>query len=118
MNPLGPEIGLPGGVATDRLAQSRRIKEFLDQQSGAKILCGDFNLAQETKSMRVLDDGMRNLINEYGIASTRSSVHYRNYATETHFADYVLVSSGVMIHNFQVPNVHISDHLPMILEFD
>ncbi len=101
----------------DRIEQCKRVRDYLNRQSGAKILCGDFNLAQNTESLRMLEKEMRNLITEYGITSTRSSMYYRNYATETHFGDYVIVSPEVQVSDFSVPNIHISDHLPLIMEF-
>lgn len=101
----------------ERYAQSRKIKTFLNQTNGAKILCGDFNLTPETEALSILEKGMINLIIKYGITSTRSPL-YRHYKTGLRFADYVLVSPDVNVRDFKVSDVEISDHLPMILEFE
>ena len=42
---------------------------------------------------------------------------YRFYG-EQKFADYVFVSKDVKVKNFEVPNIEISDHLPLILDFE
>ena len=55
-------------------------------------------------------------VKEYQISTTRSPL-YRNFA-EMKFADYTLVSPGIEVKTFLVPQVEVSDHLPMILEFE
>jgi len=97
----------------DRIEQSNRVRAFMDTLAGEKILCGDFNLNPDTQSIAILEDGMRNLITEYGITSTRSEL----YKKELRFADYILVTPNITVENFSVPTITLSDHLPMILDF-
>lgn len=97
----------------DRIEQSQKLCAFMEALPGEKILCGDLNLNPDTESLALLEHGMRNLIKEYGITSTRSEL----YTKELRFADYALVTPGVSITNFSVPNISVSDHLPMIVEF-
>lgn len=104
----GPKID-----TTFRIKQSEIIKNFLNQQEGEQILCGDFNLNIDTQSLKILEKNMKNLIKEYQIPTTRSGLY--NWGDK--FADYVFVSPEVKVINFQVPNIEVSDHLPMILEF-
>lgn len=96
-----------------RFEQSRKIKEFLDKQDGEKILVGDFNLDINTKSIKILESNMINLIKEYHISTTRNSF----FPGADKFADYTFTSERLKVINFQVPNIEVSDHLPMILEF-
>lgn len=96
-----------------RLDQSRKVKAFLDARQGAKILCGDFNLLPETESLSFLEEGMKNLIKEYGVTSTRSSLY-----TKTHrYADYILVSPEINVQHFEVLPDEVSDHLPLKLDW-
>lgn len=97
----------------ERIEQSRKLRSIMDLLDGEIILCGDFNLNPDTESMTLLEHGMRNLIKEYDITSTRSEL----YKKELRFADYMLVTPGVEITNFSVPDITVSDHLPMIVEF-
>jgi len=115
-------IAYPGAKVDTpaRLEQSRNIAAFLNGETGEKVLCGDFNLMPETESVRLIEEtGMRNLIKEFGISSTRGSVNAARYPADDlqHFADYAFVSPGIKVGSFTVPNVDISDHLPLILEF-
>lgn len=98
----------------ERINQSKKVKEFLNNFKGAKILCGDFNLLPETESIKVLENEMRNLIKEYAITSTRS--HF--YEKSNKFADYILVSPDIMVKDFRVLEDVVSDHLPLHVDFD
>ncbi len=97
-----------------RLEQSMNVKKFLDQIQGKKILCGDFNLRPDTRSLAILEDGMRNLVKEYNVLSTRSSF----YEKECKFADYILVSPDIKVKDFKALPVEVSDHLPLMVEFE
>lgn len=97
-----------------RLEQSQNIKKLLDDFKGAKILCGDFNVAPDTKSMEILETSMRNLVKEYKVTTTRSHL----YTKEHKFADYILVSPEIQVKKFEVIQDVVSDHLPLLFEFD
>lgn len=101
------------GDSPSRIQQSQKIKQFLDLQQGEKILCGDFNLKLNTKSLKILENDLDNLIRKYHIPTTRN----KYFPREEKFADYIFVSPGIRVESFQVPEVDISDYLPMILEF-
>ena len=96
-----------------RLLQSNNLKRFLDNTEGKKILCGDFNLDISTKSLVIVEKGMRNLIKENKVSSTRS----HHYKKDTKFADYILVSNDVKVKRFEVVPDVVSDHLPLFLNF-
>lgn len=108
----------------ERLEQSQKILAFVDQQPGQKVIVGDFNLLPDTKSIRLFEEkGFRNLIKEYRITTTRGTMMRKLFPQYEHgpygwqeFADYAFVSAGITPTRFTVPDVPISDHLPMILE--
>ncbi len=100
----------------ERIEMARKVEAYLSQQQGSKILCGDFNLLPETESLSIMEQGMRNLVREYGVTSTRTSL-YRGYRTEPLFADYVLVSSDINVGDFKVLPVAVSDHAPLLVDF-
>lgn len=110
-----------GGPKTDtpeRIAQSNNVKTFLDSHHCVKVLCGDFNLLPETQSVRILEQGMCNLVRENSVQGTRT-VLYRHYdnPNEPNFADYVFVSPEVRVRDFEVLPDIVSDHSPLYLEF-
>jgi exonuclease III len=96
----------------ERFTQSKKIKDFFVTKEGKKIICGDFNLDPNGESIKILEEGMRNLIKEYKIQSTRSNF----YKKDNKFADYILVSSDIKVEDFKVLPDEVSDHLPLLLE--
>ena len=108
--------GLWNGVGKtdtdDRLEQARRTRAFVDRNDGQKIIVGDFNLNPDTQSLTIVEEGMRNLIKEYGITSTRTSY----YDKSGKFADYAIVSPEVTVLDFKVLPDEVSDHAALYLE--
>lgn len=101
------------GDSSSRLEQSRKIKQFLSKKKGEKILCGDFNLDINTESIRILEEDMTNLVKKYDIGTTRNNL----FPGKEKFADYLFISRKINVLSFEVPEVAVSDHLPLILEF-
>jgi endonuclease/exonuclease/phosphatase family metal-dependent hydrolase len=99
--------------APERLIQSQRIRTFLDSIQMPKILCGDLNLRPDTDSIRMIEKGMRNLIQQFNIRSTRTSW----YLKEEKFADYVFTSPEITVNHFEVLKDEVSDHSPLLLDF-
>lgn len=98
----------------ERLNQSAILNEFLTGRPGKHILCGDFNLVLDGKSMKLLEQNRRNLIKEFSISSTRSEL----YTKPVKQADYILVTPDIEVKTFSVLPDVVSDHLPLLLEFE
>jgi endonuclease/exonuclease/phosphatase family metal-dependent hydrolase len=110
----------PKSDTTLRLAQSKHIREALNGLPGPKVLCGDFNLFPDTKSIAVLGHDLKNLMVEFNIQTTRSTISrekYRGQAVHDTVSDYVFTSPGITPTTLKVPEVTVSDHLPLVLEF-
>ncbi|MBI2039979.1 endonuclease/exonuclease/phosphatase family protein [Candidatus Microgenomates bacterium] len=103
---------------SQRIEQSQKIMDLLKEKVGAKIVVGDFNLMPNTQSVNILEKDLINLIKEYNIDKTRSRLSpFYGKSDFQKFADYTFVTNDVNVEKFEVPEVEISDHLPMILEF-
>ncbi len=99
----------------DRLVQSDNIIKFLKTLNNPFILCGDFNLLPDTESLKKFEEfGLRNLIRENNVTSTRTSLYKKKHR----LADYVFVSDGIKITNFKVLPYEVSDHSPILVEFE
>lgn len=100
----------------ERLVQSHKIKDFVATLQSPKILCGDFNLRPDTRSMQIIESDLKlnNLIQEYNVNSTRTSL----YPKKEKFADYVLTSPEIGVNHFEVMQHEVSDHSPLLLDFD
>ncbi len=98
----------------DRLEQSTNIIKFIKTLNENVILCGDFNLVPDTESLRMItrELALKNLIKEFNISSTRTSL----YPKPEKFADYIFISPEILIKKFQVLSDEVSDHAPILLE--
>lgn len=98
----------------DRLLQSDNIINFIKHIPHPYVLAGDFNLLPETESILKLESsGLKNLIKENNITSTRTSL----YKKPVRFADYVFVSKEIRVADFNVLPEEVSDHSALYLEF-
>lgn len=95
----------------DRVLQSQKLREHYDRMAGKRIICGDFNLLPGTDSLKIIGEGLRDLVAEHGVTSTRSSY----YTKPLKFADYIFTSSEVEVEHFEVLQDEVSDHLPLVL---
>ncbi len=107
-----------------RLEQSRRTLSLVANAQSETIIIGDFNLFPDTESIQMIEKaGYRNLIIEHGITTTRGTNMHKLWPQYEHgkygfqeFADYAFVSPGIRVADFAVPDLPISDHLPLILD--
>jgi endonuclease/exonuclease/phosphatase family metal-dependent hydrolase len=115
MNFHGLWTGINKQDNDERIQQSKKIVELLERTEGKKILAGDFNLLPENESVRMIEDaGMKNLIKEFDIQSTRTSF----YTKPEKFADFTFVTPDIQVHDFKILPEEVSDHAAMYLEFD
>lgn len=98
------------------LAACQKICRLAKEVDYPVIITGDFNLFPDTASMRVLKDFI-SLVDNYHIQTTRPKSNELNHL-ERNVVDYIFVSKGIKINSFRVLNSDVSDHLPLILDFD
>jgi endonuclease/exonuclease/phosphatase family metal-dependent hydrolase len=102
----------------EKITQSKVIRDFMDKVEGSKVLCGDFNLNPDTESMRIIGEGMRDLIKEYAIPTTRNSIYFAKPGKTEKYADYIFTSPNIEVKNFQVLSDEVSDHAALLLEIE
>lgn len=102
----------------NRLKQNQYLLEKTKDTKYPIVIGGDFNIEPDQKSIKSFSEqGYRDLIKEYEVKNTRNRHVWERYPdTIQHFSDYIFVRGNVNIKSFEVPNIEISDHLPMILE--
>lgn len=99
---------------------TRGVVEYLQDKKGAKIVGGDINVFPENKCLQVFEtNGYRDLIRGYGVTNTRNHYVWDRYPQNPrqYYSDYAFVSSDVRVNSFTVPDVEVSDHLPLLLDF-
>ncbi len=106
----------------DKLGDFRTIaqSEFILSKIKQNVPCivtGDFNLLPNTKSIKMIDEKMTNLIKVYGIKSTRPTFD-DGLDKGNLVCDYIFVNNKVKVKDFKVIDTNVSDHLPLILDFE
>ncbi|MEX0934185.1 MAG: endonuclease/exonuclease/phosphatase family protein [Candidatus Saccharimonadales bacterium] len=103
----------------DRLKEVANLQAHFDKLTGMKILGGDFNFLPNTDSYRALQSiESKELIGEYRIPTTRNRLYWDNREEKHLYSDYIFISSEIPIKSFEVPDIEVSDHLPLILNLD
>ena len=116
-------LNIHGIWTEDKKGDERTIDEckFVVKKAKEKniptIITGDFNLLPETESIQLLNKKFRNLIDEFKITSTRPDFN-DGLETGRNVVDYIFVSDEVKVNNFQVLDTNITDHLPLLLDFE
>ena len=103
-----------------RISQSTEIINYYRKLGGIKIIGGDFNLMPETTSVKMFEKNRyRDLIKDFRIPTTRNRLAWDRYPNHViKFSDYVFVQPAASVRKFTVPDMEISDHLPLFLELD
>lgn len=102
----------------ERILTSEMLTEEAGKKEGIqRIIMGDFNLRETTESVALFEkNGFRNLIKEYGIATTRNRHAWEKYPDKQMYSDYVFVGPEVIVKHFEVLPDIVSDHQPLLLE--
>ena len=115
-------INVHGIWNKDKIGDERTIKqsEFIlskIRDDIPVIVVGDFNLLPNTESIKMLNNKLTNLIDKYSIKSTRPNFD-DGLDTGNIVCDYIFVNDKVKVNDFKVINTDISDHLPLLLDFE
>lgn len=93
--------------------QNNKIAEYISRLDAPVILAGDFNLHPRSSSLDSIHKLMKNLPVKYEILSTRTEL-----AKRQEVIDFIFVSDNVIVNNFFVSEMIVSDHKALIIEFD
>ena len=99
------------------LSACKKIKDLALEAKGEVIICGDFNLFPGTPSMKVFQDSFISLVERYNIKMTRPASNELS-GQDRNVVDYILLSRNIKVKSFNVLGTDVSDHLPLVLEFE
>lgn len=96
----------------ETLRACKQLLDYAKELEGAVIITGDFNLAPNSESIKLLEKDFKNLSTEFNLATTRNHL-----TSKTEVCDYIFTSSNVKIESFSMSETVVSDHNALILEF-
>lgn len=94
----------------------KKILKIAKKFNGNVIICGDFNLFPGTVSIKQFNQDFISLVDKYNIRTTRPSSNELNKLRNV--VDYIFVDRSINVNSFEVIDNDVSDHLPLILNFD
>jgi endonuclease/exonuclease/phosphatase family metal-dependent hydrolase len=96
----------------ETMRQCKIIAKEIEKANGSVILCGDFNLVPESKSLKTINDLLTNLTLQVGLKTTRT---YLTHKTEP--CDYIFVNKAINVISFQALPDIVSDHQALVMDF-
>jgi endonuclease/exonuclease/phosphatase family metal-dependent hydrolase len=108
---------IPDPVGNDQSLQAmEKVADILKSLDGPRIFCADLNVSPDSPVLNPLSKlKLRNLTAENQLSSTLSKVHHLDMPIA---CDYIFVSPDIKVTNFETSDEIVSDHKPLILEFD
>lgn len=95
----------------------KRIFDVAEEVEYPVIIAGDFNLFPETESIKVFKDDFVSLVDKYNIQTTRPKTNELSNL-KRNVVDYIFITKDVKVNSFEVLDSDVSDHLPLILDFE
>ncbi len=108
--------GLDGGDNPRRIHMSNTIIDQI-QDMDSVILAGDFNLRPATQTIQNIQKHLKNVFKDE-LVSTFNMKQKKNPGYATAVVDMVFVSSDIAVAEHCMPQVDISDHLPLIVTIE
>lgn len=108
--------GFDGNDNLRRLAMADIIVDTIGDKTPA-ILCGDFNVDQNTDTIRKMEKKMTNIFKGEFKSSFNLEIKKGGNFGNT-FVDMIFVTPDINVLSHQMPQIQISDHLPLIAEVE
>lgn len=106
-----------------KVGDERTIKEcefvlkVATNQEMPTIITGDFNLNPTSESIKLINERFKNLIDIYSITTTRPVIR-DGLDVGDNVDDYIFINNKIRVNDFKVIKTDVSDHYPLILDFD
>jgi endonuclease/exonuclease/phosphatase family metal-dependent hydrolase len=99
------------------MKQSEFVLEKMKINKLPAIILGDFNLLPDTRSIALVNNEYKNLIDIFKIKQTRSDKD-SEFTSKRNVIDYVFADHAFDLKNLKIEENQISDHYPLIAELE
>lgn len=97
--------------------QANIVYDYLAKIKGPFILGGDLNAVMEGKTIGLISSVAKNLMPESG-AQVTTNLKVHKIAPRGFLIDYIFTSFDIKMISVKVPEITVSDHLPVIAELE
>ncbi len=105
-----------GGDTDRRLEMGKVIAKEIKKKSPA-ILCGDFNVNPNTETITTIQNHMQRVFGDE-IKSTFNMKQKASKVFAEVVVDMMFITPDLSVVKKQCPNINVTDHLPLIVEFE
>lgn len=100
-----------------KIIESQKLRAIIEKREHS-ILCGDLNSPPNSKVLQELNAILPNSDGSSQFTFAKYPFDYNGFKVSglEYKLDYILATSRVTIENVQVPDISISDHLPIIAD--
>lgn len=107
----------PPQDTVETLRQAKVVADYLKTIKGPFILGGDFNNIPESRTIGIINEVAVNLMINSGVGqTTHPKIH--KIVPRGYSVDYIFVSEHFKLKKIEVPDVTVSDHLPVVAELE
>src|SRR3989344_468874 len=107
----------PPQDTTETLRQAQLVADYLKKINEPFILGGDLNNIPESKTVGLISSVANNLMTGSQVEqTTHSKIH--KIAPKGYLVDYIFTSPHFKLKSLRVPEVLVSDHLPVVAEIE
>lgn len=92
--------------------QCKMIVDYIQKLQEPVVLCGDFNLTPDSKSIEQINNILINQVKKHDVLTTRTPLTHKSEV-----CDYIFTSPKIKVTNFQVLDDVVSDHKALLVEF-
>lgn len=107
----------PPADTTETLRQAKIVADYLKSLNNPFILGGDLNNIPESKTVGLINSVANNLMSGSGILqTTHPTIH--KISPNGFLVDYIFTSTHFRLESLSIPDVLVSDHLPVVAEIE
>ncbi|MCR4324476.1 MAG: endonuclease/exonuclease/phosphatase family protein [Candidatus Curtissbacteria bacterium] len=99
----------------ESIRQAQIVADYLETLEDPFIVAGDLNVGPQTETIGLINKVANNLMMNSGVRqTTHPTVH--KIAPRGYLIDYIFTSSHFKVKSLKVPEIIVSDHLPVVAE--
>lgn len=107
----------PPQDTVETIRQAGLVADYLKKIKEPFVLGGDFNNVIQSKTIGIINRVANNLLFDSAVLETTNpKVH--KIAPRGYLIDFIFVSRNIKLIKLSVPQITVSDHLPLVAEFE
>lgn len=108
----------PPHDSRETFRQANIVYEYLKKIGGPFILGGDLNAVTSSKTIKLISQIAVNFMEKSPSETVTTNIKVHKIAPRGYLIDYIFASPVVKLLDLRIPNITVSDHLPVVAEVE